>query len=228
MHNSLIEGASAPFFLPNQFVALFLYTCVSIILNTMKKVILIPILTITLIVTSCANRKVSRIDPDTQVDLSGRWNDTDSKLVANEMIKDVLARPWRANYEQKAGKKPTVIVGSVRNKTSEQIDAVPFIKAMEREFINSGVVSVVQSGDERNQSREERNEQQIFASEETKKKWGKEKGADFMMNGTISSIIDQYKNQRIVYYKVNLELTDLETNEKVWIGEKEIKKYVKN
>lgn len=194
----------------------------------MKKVILIPILTITFIVTSCANRKVSRIDPDTQVDLSGRWNDTDSKLVANEMIKDVLARPWRANYEQKAGKKPTVIVGSVRNKTSEQIDAVPFIKAMEREFINSGVVSVVQSGDERNQLREERNEQQIFASEETKKKWGKEKGADFMMNGTISSIIDQYKNQRIVYYKVNLELTDLETNEKVWIGEKEIKKYVKN
>jgi len=181
-----------------------------------------------LIVTSCANRKVSRIDPDTQVDLSGRWNDTDSKLVANEMIKDVLARPWRANYEQKAGKKPTVIVGSVRNKTSEHIDAVPFIKAMEREFINSGVVSVVQSGDERNQLREERNEQQIFASEESKKKWGKEKGADYMMNGTISSIIDQYKNQRIIYYKVNLELTDLETNEKVWIGEKEIKKYVKN
>ncbi|MFN4972291.1 MAG: penicillin-binding protein activator LpoB [Bacteroidota bacterium] len=194
----------------------------------MKKVILIPILTVMLIVTSCANRKVSRIDPDTQVDLSGRWNDTDSKLVANEMIKDVLARPWRANYEQKAGKKPTVIVGSVRNKTSEHIDAVPFIKAMEREFINSGVVSVVQSGDERNQLREERNEQQIFASEESKKKWGKEKGADYMMNGTISSIIDQYKNQRIIYYKVNLELTDLETNEKVWIGEKEIKKYVKN
>jgi uncharacterized protein (TIGR02722 family) len=194
----------------------------------MKKVTLIPILTVMLIVTSCANRKVSRIDPDTQVDLSGRWNDTDSKLVANEMIKDVLARPWRANYEQKAGKKPTVIVGSVRNKTSEHIDAVPFIKAMEREFINSGVVSVVQSGDERNQLREERNEQQIFASEESKKKWGKEKGADYMMNGTISSIIDQYKNQRIIYYKVNLELTDLETNEKVWIGEKEIKKYVKN
>ncbi|MFN9582697.1 MAG: penicillin-binding protein activator LpoB [Bacteroidota bacterium] len=194
----------------------------------MKKVILIPILTVMLIVTSCANRKVSRIDPDTQVDLSGRWNDTDSKLVANEMIKDVLARPWRANYEQKAGKKPTVIVGSVRNKTSEHIEAVPFIKAMEREFINSGVVSVVQSGDERNQLREERNEQQIFASEESKKKWGKEKGADYMMNGTISSIIDQYKNQRIIYYKVNLELTDLETNEKVWIGEKEIKKYVKN
>ncbi len=194
----------------------------------MKKLIIIPFVAFLLVIDSCANRKVNRIDPDTQVDLSGRWNDTDSKLVANEMIKDVLSRPWRSNYEQKSGKRPTVIVGSVRNKTSEHIDPVPFIKAMEREFINSGVVSVVQSGDERNQLREERNEQQIFASEETKKKWGKEKGADFMMNGVISSIIDQYKNQRIIYYKVNLELTDLETNEKVWIGEKEIKKYVKN
>lgn len=194
----------------------------------MKKLIIIPFVALLVVIDSCANRKVNRIDPDTQVDLSGRWNDTDSKLVANEMIKDVLSRPWRSNFEQKNGKRPTVIIGSVKNKTSEHIDPIPFIKAMEREFINSGVVSVVQSGDERNQLREERNEQQIFASEETKKKWGKEKGADFMMNGVISSIIDQYKNQRIIYYKVNLELTDLETNEKVWIGEKEIKKYVKN
>lgn len=195
----------------------------------MKKLLIAPmIVSLLLFGTSCANRKVKRIDPNEQTDISGRWNDTDSKLVANEMIKDVLERPWRSNFETKMGRKPVVIIGSIRNKSSEQIDPITFIKNLEKSFVNSGVVSVVQSGDDRNQVRDERNDQQTFSSEETKKKWGKEKGADFMLNGVISSIVDQYKNQKTVSYQINLELTDLESNEKVWIGEKDIKKYIKN
>lgn len=194
-----------------------------------SKFLLIPVIaTAILLGPSCANRKVTRLDPNQQTDISGRWNDTDSKLVSNEMIKDVLERPWRSNFEQKYGRKPVIIIGSVKNKSTEQIDPITFIKDLEKSFINSGVVGVVQSGDERNQVRDERNDQQTFSSEETKKKWGREKGADFMLNGVIASIVDQYKNQKTISYQVNLELTDLETNEKVWIGEKEIKKYIKN
>jgi len=53
-------------------------------------------------------------------------------------------------------------------------------------------------------------------------------GADFMMFGTINSVTDEYNKKRAVFYKVNLELTDMETNEIVWIGDKEIKKEIKN
>jgi len=177
---------------------------------------------------SCANRKVTRVDPETQTDLSGRWNDTDSKLTANALITDVLARPWRSNFEVVHNRKPVVIIGTVKNKSSEHIDPVVFIKDMEKAFINSGTVSVVQSGDERSQVRDEREDQQKFASEETRKQWAKEKGADYMMNGVITSIVDQYKNKKTIAYKISLELTDLETNEKVWLGDKEIKKFIKN
>ena len=195
----------------------------------MKKILFASGLAAILIFSNCGpSRKVERMDPNTATDISGRWNDTDAKLVADEMIKDVLDRPWRTNFEMKNGKKPVVIIGQVRNKTSEHIDAGFFIKSMERTFINSGTVSVVQSGEERNEVREERNDQQTFSSEETRKKWGKEKGADFMLNGVIMSVVDQYKKQKTVKYQVNLELTNLETNEKVWIGEKEIKKFIKN
>lgn len=194
----------------------------------MKKIILALSTIGVLISTSCGNRKIERIDPNTATDISGRWNDTDSKLVAEEMTKDVLNRPWIGAFEKKANRKPVVIIGSVRNKTSEYIDATGFIKNMEVAFINEGRVSVVQSADERNQVRDERNDQQTFSSEETKKKWGKEKGADFMMNGVITSITDEYKKMKTVAYQINLELTDLETNEKVWIGQKQIKKIVKN
>jgi hypothetical protein len=194
----------------------------------MKKIIIALSTIGVLVSTSCGNRKIERIAPNTATDISGRWNDTDSRLVAEEMTKDVLNRPWISLFEKKENRKPVVIIGSVRNKTSEYIDATGFIKNMEVAFINEGRVSVVQSADERNQARDERNDQLTFSSEETKKKWGKEKGADFMMNGVITSITDEYKKMKTVAYQINLELTDLETNEKVWIGQKQIKKVVKN
>lgn len=195
----------------------------------MKRILIaVPVIIGLLVTNSCANRKVTRIDPAQQTDLSGRWNDSDSRLVANEMITQILSGAWRTNFEQKYNRKPVLIVGSIKNKSSEQIDPITFIKDLERACINSGTISIVQSGDERNQLREERNEQQTFASEDTKKKWGKEKGADFMINGVISSIVDGYKNQKTISYQIDLELTDLETNEKVWIGDKKIKKYVRN
>lgn len=195
----------------------------------MKKYIYYTLIASALLTASaCGNRKVKRIDPSTQTDLSGRWNDTDSRLVAEEMIKDVLERPWRSQFVSEFDRRPVVIVGSVRNRSSEHIEALTFIKNIERAFINSGLVSVVQSGEDRKELRDERSEQQIFASEESRKRWGKEKGADFMMNGVINSITDQYKNRRTITYQINLELTNLETNEKVWLGEKEIKKFIKN
>ncbi|MDZ4669172.1 MAG: penicillin-binding protein activator LpoB [bacterium] len=195
----------------------------------MRKLILSAGMAAVLLLSNCGpSRKVERIDPNTVTDISGRWNDTDSKLVSDEMIKDVLDRPWRTNFEMKNSKKPTVIVGQIKNKTSEHIDAGTFIKNIEKSFVNSGTVTVVQSGAERNEVRDERSDQQTFSSEETRKKWGKEKGADFMLNGVIMSITDEYKKQKTVKYQINLELTNLETNEKVWIGDKEIKKFIKN
>ena len=180
-----------------------------------------------LLLASC-NRQVTRISPDQQVDLSGRWNDTDSKLVAEEMIKDVTTRPWHNDFRIAESKKPTVIVGYVKNKSNEHIEAETFIKDIEREFINSGFVRVVSNADFREKLREERAEQGEFASPETQAKWGKELGADFMMFGIITAITDSYKKEKVVNYKVNLELSNIETNEKVWIGDKEIKKYIKN
>ena len=195
----------------------------------MKRLLLaVPVVVALLVTNSCANRKVTRMDPAQQTDISGRWNDSDSRLVANEMIKQLLTGTWRPLFEQKHSRKPVLIVGTIKNKSTEQIDPITFIKDLEKACINSQTISIVQSGADRNEVRDERNDQQTFASEESKKKWGREKGADYMINGVISSIVDQHKNQKTVYYQIDLELTDLETNEKVWIGDHKIKKAVQN
>lgn len=195
----------------------------------MKK--LIPLLiAIALVISNCTTttRTVERVGEETQIDLSGRWNDTDSKLVAEEMIKDSLSRVWLTDFIEAKSKKPTVIVGLVKNKTHEHISTETFIKDIEREFINSGKVKVVQAAAAREELRDERADQREYASPETAKKWGQEKGADFILQGVVNSIVDTINNKKVVFYQVDLELTDIETNEKAWIGAKKIKKSITN
>ncbi|MFC1887858.1 penicillin-binding protein activator LpoB [Candidatus Cloacimonadota bacterium] len=189
---------------------------------------LIIVIAVLLVVTACSQtRTVERISTDEVTDLSGRWNDTDSRLVAEQMIRDMSYRPWIEDYVLEAGKKPAVIVGDIRNMSSEHIQTEVFIKDIERELINSGKVKFVASKLEREEIREERSEQQIYASDETAKSLAQETGADFMLKGVITSTTDSIEGKAAVFYQVDLELINVESNEKIWIGSKEIKKFIK-
>lgn len=177
-------------------------------------------------IVSCAGPKVSRVGTDTVTDLSGRWNDTDSRLVAEEMVKDALSRPWIDNYSRKRGKQPTVIVGTVLNRSHEHINVQTFTKDLERELTNSGRVQFVAARGEREELREERVDQAQHAADETVKGPGKEIGADYMLKGTINTILDEAKGTKVIFYQVDLELIDIEKNIKVWFGQKKIKKVI--
>lgn len=169
---------------------------------------------------------VSRVEPEKAIDLSGDWNDTDSRMVAEEMIGDVLARPWLADFKGEKKRTPDVIVGTVRNRSDEHIQTVAFIKNLEKELINSGRVNFVANKEERTEVRDERADQQENASRESMKKFQQEAGADFMLRGDITTIVDQEGGDRVKYYQVNLELVNIESNRKAWVGEKKIKKFI--
>lgn len=192
------------------------------------KNILILFSTIALAVSCVPSEKVTRVDPGTQTDLTGSWNDTDARMVAEEMISDVVSKPWLDQFNRSEGEPPVVIVGRVRNETMEHIDTEVFTKEMERMFVNTGKVTMVADSREREDVRDERADQQQYASLETTKKMAMELGADYMMIGNISSIVEEAVSGRqyAVFYTVNLELVDVETNQKVWIGNKKIKKLV--
>ncbi|MEX2363634.1 MAG: penicillin-binding protein activator LpoB, partial [Balneolaceae bacterium] len=149
--------------------------------------------------------------------------------VAEEMIQDAIEKPWLSRFTDSHNNEvPVAIVGRVRNETMEHIDTEVFTKEMERAFINSGMVSVVASSDERAQLRDERQDQQSNASYESTKALAQELGADFMLIGNISSILDENLSgkEAAIFYTVNLELVNVETNQKVWIGNKKIKKMI--
>ncbi len=188
---------------------------------------LIPVFLILMMLAGCASTTVERTASDEVIDLSGRWNDTDSRLTAEEIVSDCLSRPWLDDYLAANGAKPVVIVGSVRNKSSEHIEVLTFVKDIEKELINSGRVRFVANKAERQEVRDERLDQQSNSSEETAKALAQETGADFMMQGLITSITDAVDGKKVIKYQVSMELIHLETNEKVWLGSNEVKKFIK-
>jgi uncharacterized protein (TIGR02722 family) len=190
------------------------------------KRILAVLLALSLVLACGSSRKVTRLETDTTTDLSGQWNDTDSRLVAEEMISDCLSRIWVTDFAVNEGRKPVVTVGSIRNRSSEHINTETFTKDFERELLNSGKVKFVASREQRGEIRDERMDQQQYASEETRKEIANETGADFLLYGSINTITDQIEGTKVVYYQTDLELINLESNEKVWIGTKKIKKEI--
>jgi hypothetical protein len=178
-------------------------------------------------VAACgAETKVTRVDTGVVTDLSGRWNDTDSRMVAESMVKEALDLPWLNNFSQSKRRQPVVVVGTVLNNSHEHINVQTFVADLERELTNSQKVTFVAGKNEREEVRTERKEQAMYAREDTQKAPGKELGADYIMKGTIATILDEADGTKAMFYQVDLQMVDLESNAKVWFGQKKIKKVI--
>jgi len=176
------------------------------------------------------SQHVVRIAPEQAIDLSGRWNDVDSRLVAEALIQQSFgasSQNWAMQHTQRhGGERPTVIVGGIRNRTMEHIPVGTFVRDLERAYISTGSVNVVSAKAERDEIREEREDQQEFASATTRARLQRETGADYMLQGEIQAIEDRERGKSVMFYQVDLTLTDLESNSRVWVGQHKIKKFI--
>ena len=185
---------------------------------------------ITGVLAACSSMpQVQRVSSDQVTDISGYWNDTDANTTAQTMIGQMLGDPWLGQFlGANGGKQPTVIVGEVRNLSSEHISTSTFIDDMQRELINSGKVQFVASSAQREDVRSERQDQDLNATSATRSAMGQEIGADYMMQGTINTIIDAAGSTAAKYYQVDLRLINMHNNVIAWVGQQKIKKLVKN
>ncbi|WP_290648515.1 penicillin-binding protein activator LpoB [Aquisalimonas sp.] len=193
----------------------------------MKKARTIWIAIIMLFLLAGCATQVDRVGPDEADDISGRWNDRDSRLVSEEMVDDMLQRGWLERHNARRDNNPTVIVGEIRNLSDEHISTNTFIRDIERELINSGRITFVADSGERDALRRERADQEAHALEDTRSLAGMELGADYMLTGTINTIRDVEGRTEVAYYQVNLALTSLTDNTRVWVGQKEIRKVIR-
>lgn len=194
---------------------------------TKKGIFLFAICSV-LFICGCQTIATQRVETDSVTDVGDKWNDTDSRLVAEEMVQDALERPWLKQFKQSNKQKnPTVIIGAVKNRSHEHINVKTFVRDLERSLLNSGEVEFVASKSERDEIRDERFDQASNASEDTAKFDGEEVGADFMLKGELNSIVNKDGGKSVKFYQVNLTLIEISKNKKVWIGEKKIKKLIK-
>jgi uncharacterized protein (TIGR02722 family) len=194
----------------------------------MKKFALCAAVAAVMVAGACSSvPKVQRVDAATQVDLSGYWNDSDVRIVCDSLIQQCLDSPRVVQAIAAKGGIPTVLVGTFKNDSAEHLDTEVISKTMETVIFNSGKLDFVAGGDVREELRAERADQQLNASEETAAKLGAETGADFLLTGSVKTVIDKAGNQEVRTYWVYAEMTNISTNARMWMGENnEIKKLV--
>src|SRR5262249_51594156 len=100
------------------------------------------------------------------------------------------------------------------------------VKALERAHVQSGQVQVAADAGQRPEARQERLDQAQHPRADTTKPTGQEPGADFMLQGTITSLMDERDSTRAVFYQVDLELIDIASHVPGWQGQKKVKKLV--
>jgi uncharacterized protein (TIGR02722 family) len=188
-----------------------------------------PVLITALVFFACtSNPKVTRVDANTQTDLSGYWNDTDVRIVCDSLINSCLMSPRVNQIIAQKGRLPVILVGSFRNDSDEHIETSIISSTMEITIFNSGKADFVAGGSARNELRAERQDQQGNAGEESARSLGNETGADFLLTGSVRTIVDRAGQTSTRTYFVSAELTDIETNVRLWMDQNsEIKKVIK-
>jgi len=195
--------------------------------QTLKALALVALVSSALLLSGCGGTSVTRVDASEEIALTDRWNATDSRMVSEEMIDDMLSFPWLQRWRDDNAdrdRQPTVIVLGVRNRSHEHIQTDTFINDLRRAMIRSGQVDFVAGGDVRDAIRAEREDQEFQATPDTAAALAQEVGANFALSGSIDSWVDQLDGRRVTNYQVDLKLIDIQTNREVWAGQKNLQK----
>lgn len=188
----------------------------------MRKLVLFTLIAAALLLAGCTTTGVIRLSDSQGIDLSGYWNDSDVQIVSKALIKDCISSSWLRSFKGK----PVIIIGRIINSSSEHIDTAIISKKVEIALIESNLATTVADYDNRDLVIDERTHQQYYASEGTAAALGNEIGADYFLQGSVRTNLDQVKGKAVRTYYVSLELIDIETSAKVWVGEKTVKKYI--
>lgn len=177
---------------------------------------------------SCASTSVKRYSADDNVkDLSGYWNDNDVNQVCTTLIDSCIKSKRVAEFEKKYNRTPIVIIGTIKNKSVERIDTSILSKRFQNAIINDGTLEFVADANQREELRAEKYDQADNAYE-TAKSIGNETAADFMLQGSVTTIVDTAGREQVRTYQVDMQLIDLETNKIIWSDQNnDIKKYIK-
>lgn len=194
----------------------------------MKRIICISLLILLAACPCFAKKNVNRVDASKQVDLSGKWNDTDARIVSESLIEQALSSGGFEAYKEELGRKPFISVGNFRNDTSEYINTAIISDGIETAIINSGKAKFIVSNKNWQEMQADMADQQAWQADMSKhKEIANRTQADLNLTGSVKSIVDTDNKTSVRTYFVYAQLENFETGEIIWRGEnKEIKKVI--
>ena len=161
----------------------------------MKRKSFFTLILLSLIFISCASTKpVARISADKQKDLSGNWNDNDIRIVCDSIIDECINSSYIKRFTKKNSRLPYVKLGTILNLSDEYMDTTIIANKFRNSIINSGEMRFVASNSEVESLRDEQLNQADHVKYGTEAQFGNEQAADFMLQGTIKTVIDQNQN----------------------------------
>lgn len=184
----------------------------------------IPILAAALMLAACGGpRAFTRgeyADPNAIELLSDQFNENDLQLIAKKMTASLTDSAAVAAIPGK----PVVVVGKFRNKTSEHIDMESLADKVRVELQKKNRFAFVNKVARDEISQEYDHQQSGYVRSDQAKGPGKQAGADYLLTGSIASIVQEVGADKIVYYKMTMELTNLTSSIIEWTEEKELRK----
>lgn len=194
----------------------------------MKKNLLYLVIfgTILFVISSCGPRQYTKgeyKDPNVIMLLTDKFSENDLQLIAKKIANSIL----ESSIVKGRDKRSVFQIERVTNKTSEHIDMESLTDKIKVALIQSGRVLFSDKGSRENVANELEYQDSKYVDQSTAKKPGSQIGADFLLTGAISSIVQEAGRDKLVYYKSTFNLTNMNTNIIEWSDEKELRKAYK-
>lgn len=159
-------------------------------------------------------------DPNVIEMLSDQFNENDLQLIAKKMVDSMSTHPA---FQQIPGR-PLLLVGRIKNNTSEHIDMKSLADKVRVNLMRQGKFAFVNKDAREEIAQEYEYQQSGYVKAGEAKGPGQQASADYLLTGSISSIVQEVGNDKLVYYKMTMELTNLRSGVIEWTDEKELRK----
>ena len=192
--------------------------------KTNRLLTIISLISAITVLSGCA-ATTRTLDPGTEQHYDASYDFSDKKQIVRTLTESLLSSP---NVTTETSNKPVIIVYGVDNETSEHINTGGITDDIRLSLIKSGEYRFLNRKQRANMQEETDFQYAGYVPPAQRVIEGRQLGANYILSGTLRSIEKKQPKQwrlnrkEMIYYSMNLELTDLQSGEISWADNVEI------